>query len=105
MNPALLTLQAFAAFGIAWVLGHSKITLAFRYWLGGSVAENKPPKFGRFGYWAISLIECPACLGFWTGLIYAFAVGEQWRFALTRAFACLVSNMLLSHALKIVRYG
>jgi hypothetical protein len=55
-----LVLHVFAAFGIAYVLGYSKITLQGREWLS---------TFGTVGKWAVALLECPACLGFWIGCL------------------------------------
>lgn len=86
--------------GLALFVGHSKLSLPFRYWLGGSVADNKPPKFGKLGTWLTDLLECPMCLGFWTGLTWGLLMGEGWR-ALLRGGACMVSNALLARALNI----
>ena len=73
-----------AAFGLAYIVGHSTISLPFRTWLGGVpsreieptlalpgakiVASGKPGALGPFGDFICSLLECPACFGFWTGL-------------------------------------
>lgn len=50
-----------AAFGTAYIAGHAKISLFIRQWLFDT-------KFKPFRY-LVELIECPACLGFWLGVI------------------------------------
>ena len=53
-----------AAFGAAWVVGYSKVSLPIRERL-------VTVKFGDYqiGDWAVQLLECPSCFGFWLGLI------------------------------------
>lgn len=50
-----------AAFGLAFIVGHSKVSLAPRKWM---------VKKGVAGWWLVQLLECPACWGFHTGWIY-----------------------------------
>lgn len=73
-----------AAFGLAYIVGHSTISLPFRKWLGGTPAKDdptlyltpmpaKPGALGPLGDFLTALIECPACFGFWCGLIAALS--------------------------------
>ena len=79
-----MTTFLLAAFGLAYVVGHSTISLPFRTWLGGTpekvegvdvdtkglkITPAKPGAMGPLGDFLCSLIECPACFGWWTGLI------------------------------------
>lgn len=78
-----------AAFGLAYALGHSKLTEFPRdkiyLWaderasdhLGGSYARGGALRFAA--RWFIRLIECPACLGFWTGALWTMHEQWQWR--------------------------
>lgn len=74
-----------AAFGLAYIVGHSTISLPFRVWLGGvpekfanplsfdtpDGAPAKPGALGPFGDFMCAMIECPACFGFWIGVTAA----------------------------------
>jgi hypothetical protein len=69
------------AFGLAYIVGHSTISLPIRILLGGTkgsaevhegmgfVTPPKPGSFGPAGEFLCELLECPACFGFWTGLV------------------------------------
>lgn len=78
MNLPLL--YVFASFGLAFVLGYSKISLPFRQWLSHAsflrLDDDKIETANAIGYpkpirfaarWFLSLLECPACLAFWFG--------------------------------------
>lgn len=78
----LLILYVFASFGIAFGLGYAKISLPLRNWLArisdlhlvGDKIETAEligyPKLVRFAArWLLALLECPACVAFWLGLI------------------------------------
>lgn len=78
----LLLLYTFAAFGLCWTIGGSKLTLALRNrWaeLAGEVdgvpstLEHAPRLVLRF---FLQLVECPACLGFWVGLLAAYRLPD-----------------------------
>lgn len=65
--------QLSAIFGLAYILGHSWLTLGVRRWLAGvppNPREASPgiaPR-GKVVLFFVNLIECPACLSFWLGL-------------------------------------
>lgn len=71
-----LLLYTVACFGLAFVIGQSKISLPLRLLL--------EPQDDRqvFRVWVTLLLECPACLGFWFGLIYGLATGFTFGFPL-----------------------
>lgn len=101
------------AFGFALVIGHSKISIAFRELLAGlpaSVAENGarlpevPALIPGAGPWIAALLECPMCLGWWVGFV-AGASGfialplnglPWWGAGLFLAFATSGVNLLLA---------
>lgn len=68
------------AFGLAYIVGHSSISRPVRVLLGGVPAAPElgraavPGMFGPVGEWFCELLECPACFGFWTGLVGGFTV-------------------------------
>lgn len=90
-----LALFFFAAFGFAFIVGHSKISLPFRIWVGGitrAVDETASDewtervreqlvKLGKDPHWVsrplvpvlgpflVALVECVGCLGWWTGAV------------------------------------
>jgi hypothetical protein len=77
MIPIVYTL---AAFGFAFIIGFSKISLPFRQWLSNNIEQQDCPvgeactrlelrPAQRICRWLLALLECPACLGFWTGLL------------------------------------
>jgi hypothetical protein len=55
-----------AAFGLAYIVGHSAISLPLRILM--EPPDLRGPQ-DAFRAWALMLIECPACFGFWTGLL------------------------------------
>ncbi len=58
-----LALYFLAAFGAAYIVGHSVISAPIRSFVGGPI--DKPRAY--FGL-VVALVECPACLGTWIGL-------------------------------------
>lgn len=126
----MLLLWFAAAFGFAFVVGHSKISLPFREWFGGklvltettatspgaaeagitmsSYAQRKAavPYLGPF---LVALAECPGCLGWWLGLGAAFfwpalvPFGlSLWASMLLLAFATSGVNLLLARYVGMV---
>lgn len=67
LNPAMAAVALFiysvAAFGVAYAIGHSKLTLSLRNQLARETNDGS-----TVAYYALTLMECPACLGFWVGL-------------------------------------
>ena len=84
-------LYSAAAFGLAYIVGHSKISLAFRK----AMMPNPPARMlalppaeleattedemyaelsgiDKARFWLVTFIECPACGGFWVGLAAGF---------------------------------
>lgn len=57
-SPTTLAIYTLAAFGLAWVVGHAKVSLRPRAWL----AER-----GRAGVFVVELLECPGCFAIWSG--------------------------------------
>lgn len=107
-----------AAFGAAFVLGYSRISLGFRNWVGGWVDSSTTndlatgqvhghitthkPAVPVLGPWLAALLECPGCLGWWLGLaagasgILTWAGMPGWISALVFAFATSGCNLLLA---------
>lgn len=61
-----LLFYAVAAFGLAYIVGHSVISLPFRMAIDPGADVHTPRQV--FCAWLLMLVECPACFGFWTGL-------------------------------------
>lgn len=93
-----------AAFGLAYIVGFSKISLPFRIAL--TPGDHKQ----GLVFWCmrtfVEMIECVACFGFWEGVVMAqlgvwapFGV-SFWQ---TIAAGCLVSatNLILAGIAKI----
>lgn len=88
-----------ACFGLAWIVGHSRISRPFRLalWDAG-------------GFWLHLLVEgleCPGCFGFWSGLAVGFYVLHQAHdgpFVVPLAVACYTSgaNYLLGRATGLI---
>jgi hypothetical protein len=112
-----LALWFLAAFGFAFVVGHSRISLPLRQWLGGWIESGATPHVESgevvghitthlpairvLGPFLVALAECPGCLGWWLGL-GAGALGLvvlPFPFAVSvavLAFATSAVNLLLS---------
>ena len=58
MSLAHLLVYTTTLFGLAWVVGHAKVSLPLRLWLADR---------GKFAVILVELIECPGCFGFWAG--------------------------------------
>ncbi len=88
------------AFGVAFVFGHSKISLPFRIVLGGQ--EGHAPAVPVLGPLVVALLECCGCFGWWLGLTAAIFWPALvpfelalWQRALMLAFATSGTNLLL----------
>lgn len=94
-----LLLYSVASFGFAYILGHSGISLPARKLLDPGGSTPNPGVAVRV--LLLALIECPACLGFWTGLVSAlwiFSVfpGHGWMGVIGSALFTCGSNLLLA---------
>ncbi len=70
MNALALVFYALCAFGLAYILGHARISLAARSWLAAD-----PLKVWTF---FVELVECPACFGFWEGVAFGALAPQPW---------------------------
>lgn len=86
----LLALFFLASFGLAFVLGASKISLPFRELLAGKLVmdgpDNAPYRERRalipyLGPFLVALVECPGCLGWWLGATVGWAQPEVLRWS------------------------
>lgn len=59
-----LTLWTLAQFGLAYIVGHSAISLPFRVALAPEKVETVGDSVRTF---VVTMLECPACFGFWAG--------------------------------------
>jgi len=90
MTALHLFLYTFAAFGFAFVVGHAKISLPFREWLGG--------RRGLLARFLLALAECPPCVGFWVGVAAAF----RSPFPLLLPFYTVASNFILGRLTGLI---
>lgn len=84
-----LLFYSIACFGLAYILGFSTITFQVRKWLA---ARRGAPRL------ILALIECPACLGFWTGLF----LGLHWHDPITWALFTCGSNFILARLTGLI---
>jgi len=100
-----------AAFGAAYVLGHSIATQRLREILygpvdrdgDGEVSEPIPPR-STLRRIPVMLLECPACLGFWLGLGAGFFIcgsNPDAVIILISAFYTAGSNFILAKLTKL----
>lgn len=82
-------------FGIAYVLGHSAITLRWRTFVA------------KFWAFPVELIECPACIGWHTGWIltvFGYSLFPfSWSGALSAAFFYAATNFILGRATGLMK--
>lgn len=102
------------AFGLAYIVGFSVISYPVRFWLGGAPAPvvldaaGPPPKaipgaLGPFGDFLCKLLECPACFGFWTGLVTGLTVrSDSILVAVWLGCATSGSNFILARVTRLV---
>lgn len=94
-----------ALFGLAYIVGHSKLSLPVRLAI-------EPPDEPKNFMWAIrslfnTMIECVACFGFWQGLFVSWVGfwapfgGSWWQIIAT---GCLVAatNLLMGAWAKLI---
>jgi hypothetical protein len=87
-----------AAFGLAYIVGHSRISRPVRLAL-----------WDVGGFWAqtfVTLLECPACFGFWIGLAMGLAAFNcnvlPWPAILAFPFYTTGMNFLLGRATGLI---
>lgn len=84
-----------SAFGLAYVLGHSLITAGLR---GFIFRKGRLP-----GRWFVWLLECPACVGFWTAIILAWVRHQREPGILIQSGLVLVAtNYIFSRLTKLI---
>lgn len=97
-----LVVWLLAAFGAAYIVGHSVISLPVRLYLAGT---DETPGVAP---WLVALLECPACFGTWLGAFAGvlapqwFGVDSQWLGLALGACATCGSNYLLARATGIL---
>jgi hypothetical protein len=73
----LLIFYVFAAFGLAYIVGHSVISRPIRNIIAGGFIDGSgsyypnsdpPQPTHPWRSALVDILECPACFGFWTGL-------------------------------------
>jgi hypothetical protein len=102
-------IYALAAFGLAYIVGHSAITLAPREWLIGQRVGEKVGFVLATREWIVDMIECPACFGFWTGAV-ASLVGwvpfpldaPAWACAFTWGLFTAGTNYVLARITNLI---
>ena len=93
-----------AAFGLAYIVGHSTISLPIRLLLGGGGQLNPEakPLIPFVGPLLISLVECPACFGFWEGFIFSLINGSAFLPAVVVGCAVSGSNFILGRLTHLI---
>ncbi len=67
-----LVVYSVASFGLSFIVGHSKISLPFRTLVDPGEIRTFNDSLRA---WFLMLLECPACLGFHSGLWFGFFIG------------------------------
>lgn len=84
-------LYFFAAFGFAWGVGYSHVTLPFREWLA---------KGGWASKWLLIGLECPGCLGWHIGYLSVLCevapISRSLWHCVLMAFVTAGANILLA---------
>lgn len=84
----ITVIYIFAGFGLAFIVGYSKISLPFRDLLD---PHRDRSRFRRLRLFLLELIECAACAGFWIGAAFAlcdpvaFHITSPWQSILVGA--------------------
>ena len=89
-----------SAFGLAYIVGHSKISLPLRTLVGGT-PSGAPPLFPGAAM-LIEMLECPACFGFWIGLVYGSGREGTFRGAVLWGLATSGVNFALGRWTKLL---
>lgn len=89
-----LIFYAVASFGLAYIVGQSKISLPIRNLIAPPIEIEFEP-WGVIRSGLVALLECPACFGFWTGLACGILAAPFWEIPMLAVFTC-GSNYLLA---------
>lgn len=105
----MTVIYALACFGLAYVVGHSFITVALREAILGERTGEKVSFVLAVREWIVDMLECPACFGFWTGLIASlvgatpFALdAPAWASAMTWGLFTAGTNYTLARITNLV---
>lgn len=74
-----------AAFGVAWIMADSKISLPARHWVVSKLGSESL---------LIQFLECPPCLSFWLGLAWGIFVFHSFLTALFLAPVCTAFSII-----------
>lgn len=100
-----LVFFTFAAFGLAYIVGHARISLPIRQWIFPSRdGEGRVEVLlNQLRIMFVELIECPACFGFWIGFIGSVAVKNS--FIASLCWGCYISgvNFLLGKLTSLIK--
>lgn len=97
----LLFVYSIASIGFAYIVGHSVISQGLREWAYGPVTPGLNP-INSTRRLLVTLVECPACLGFWTGLGTGFLIGASFFGALVFALFTSGSNLVLGKLTRLM---
>lgn len=97
-----LTIYVFAAFGLAYIVGHSTITKSIREWMFNRGAESRWLIAAIVSRTFILMIECPACLGFHVGWIVGWRCDLGFVDAITLGFFTAGTNLVLGKITQIM---
>ena len=89
MTPSDLFFYFVCAFGLWYIVGYAQISFPFRSWWRRRVIERHP-----FARYLLDLVQCQACFGFWTGLVWGALTG--WRESVVLALATTTMNILIA---------
>jgi hypothetical protein len=102
-----LALFFLACFGFAFAAGHARISLPLREWIDPGHKAETPGGVARA--WLIALMECPACLSFWCGLLGGLLYVEppaavpRLLWAVELAFAACAVSFILATVTGLTR--
>lgn len=100
-----------AAFGLAYIVGFSKITINLRVTLAGETSISSPavkkPLIPVVTPWLVDLIECPACFGMWIGAAASFympapAALPWWAWLLVLGCATSGANFVVGRLTRLI---
>lgn len=104
-----LIFYVFVAFGLAYVVGHSAISKSIRE----KIFDSGLTFQSRLRRILVDLLECPACFGFWTGVVVAllgwtpldvaiFSGSGSFLFTIVWGLFTAGSNLTLAKITKLI---